>query len=380
MSFKELGLKESLLRALEKSEYKEPSKVQKKVIPEVLAGHDVSVCAQTGTGKTAAFALPIIQKISSVKKRWRETTVLILSPTRELAVQIHEAIEKYAEYVPVRSAAIYGGASKEVQLKSLKKGVQILVATPGRLLDLVKKHHAIDLRPVDTLILDEADRLLEMGFIKEIRQIVRCVPNPERQTLLFSATFSPQVRSLSREFLNRPKIIQVSRDTTPLKTIKQTVYSVTKSQRRQLLAHLIQDRKMEQVLVFVRTKRGAERLAGLLEKDGYPAQMIHSDMSQKARQEALEAFKSKKIPMLVATDVVARGIHVEQLPFVVNYDLPRDPEHYVHRVGRTGRAGSVGEAISFYCEGDMVTLRAIEIMLRTRFERQTVEGFNSPSS
>lgn len=379
-SFKALGLSESLVRALDNCDYDKPTLVQQKVIPEILAGHDVSVCAQTGTGKTAAFALPLIEKIAQKGSKWRKTTVLIISPTRELACQIYDAVQTYAMFVPVRASVLYGGTSRAEQVKTLKKGVQVLIATPGRLLDLVKKEQAVDLRSVEALVLDEADRLLEMGFVQDIRKIVRCIPSPSRQTLLFTATFSPLVRSLSREFLNRPKIIKVSREMTSVKSIKQTVYSVLKSERRKLLYHLMQEKKMEQVLIFVRTKRGAEHLAGILTKDGLPTQAIHSDKSQSDRQAALDAFKNKEISILVATDVVARGIDIQKLPYVVNYDLPRDPEQYVHRIGRTGRAGSVGEAISFYTESDMVVLRAIEIFIRMRFEREIVPGIKSPKS
>ena len=381
-TFKDLGLSAKIIKALEGHQYKEPSSVQKKAIPEILAGHDVAACAQTGTGKTAAFSLPLIEKIAAKLEKVgtkdgakRKTTVLILSPTRELACQIQENIHIYCKYVPVRSAVVYGGTAKEHQIRSLNTGVHILVATPGRLLDLVKRDKAIDLRSIETLVLDEADRMLDMGFIKDIKEIIRCIPNESRQTLLFSATFSPQVRSLSRKFLNRAKILQVRSDTAPLKSIKQTVYSVPKSQRRRLLSHLIAEQKMEQILVFVRTKHGAERLVKLLEKDGHRALAMYGDKSQSARLSALAAFKKKEVSILVATDVVARGIDIESLPFVINYDLPQDPEHYVHRIGRTGRAGSVGEAISFYGEGDMVGLRAIEIMLRMRFERKVVPGF-----
>ena len=374
MSFAALGLSPRLERALENNHYKEPSPIQKKAIPVIAKGLDVMACAQTGTGKTAAFSLPLIDRIVRAGEKWRRTTVLILTPTRELACQVVENIQSYSQYVPVRCEAIYGGVPINNQIRQLRKGVNIIVATPGRLLDHVKQR-TLDLSDIETLVLDEADRMLDMGFVQDVKRIVSLLPKTKRQTLLFSATFSTEIKALASTFLRQPQVIQVAKENTVVTKIAQVLHPVEKRRRRELLSHLIREGKWQQVLVFTRTKRGANFLAEKLTDDGHQTMAIHGNKSQSARMHALKTFKEGKTKVLVATDIAARGIDIQALPYVVNFDLPEVAENYVHRIGRTGRAGKVGQAVSFASMEDLSLLRAIEGMTKQAIPRQLIPGF-----
>ena len=379
MSFQNLGLSSRILRALEDHNYQEPSPIQRKAIPLISRGHDVIACAQTGTGKTAAFSLPLIARIEAAAEKWRRTSVLILSPTRELASQIAENIDCYTKYLPIRSTAIYGGVSMDSQLRVLRKGVNLLVATPGRLLDHLRQG-TVDLSEVETLVLDEADNMLDMGFIQDVRRIIQALPRSGRQNLLFSATFSEEIRNLTRELLHKPKVVQVAPENKPIEVIDQKIYHVDRSRRKELLSHLVGEGDWKQVLVFTRTKRGANRLAEQLTGDGFETLAIHGNKSQNARTQALDSFKKGKARILVATDIAARGIDIQNLPYVVNYDLPQVPENYVHRIGRTGRAGKTGKAVSLVCVDDFKLLRGIESMLKKQLTKEIVPGYEPDPS
>ena len=379
MSFQNLGLSSRILRALEDHNYQEPSPIQRKAIPLISRGHDVIACAQTGTGKTAAFSLPLIARIEAAAEKWRRTSVLILSPTRELASQIAENIDCYTKYLPIRSTAIYGGVSMDSQLRVLRKGVNLLVATPGRLLDHLRQG-TVDLSEVETLVLDEADNMLDMGFIQDVRRIIQALPRSGRQNLLFSATFSEEIRNLTRELLHKPKVVQVAPENKPIEVIDQKIYHVDRSRRKELLSHLVGEGDWKQVLVFTRTKRGANRLAEQLTGDGFETLAIHGNKSQNARTQALDYFKKGKARILVATDIAARGIDIQNLPYVVNYDLPQVPENYVHRIGRTGRAGKTGKAVSLVCVDDFKLLRGIESMLKKQLTKEIVPGYEPDPS
>ncbi len=375
--FTELGLAEPLVRAIADLNYTEPTPVQKQALPFVLAGRDLLAAAQTGTGKTAAYSLPIIQALA--KNPLERTTglprALILAPTRELAAQIYENIVAYSKNVDVRAALMFGGVSIKPQITALKKGVDILVATPGRLLDHIGQK-TLSLSAVQHFVLDEADRMLDMGFIHDIRKILKLIPE-KRQTLLFSATFSPEIRKLADSMLTEPASVEISPNKESA-LIEQKAYAIPKNRKRELLRDLIVDGQWEQVLVFTRMKHAANRLSQQMMRDGIEAAAIHGNKSQNARTKALADFKAKKVRVLVATDIAARGLDIEQLPHVVNYDLPDVPEDYVHRIGRTGRAGTPGHAVSLVSPDDKPLLAAIEKLLKEKIELIKPEGYDGP--
>ncbi|SDH96871.1 DEAD/DEAH box helicase [Myroides phaeus] len=347
MTFEDLHLNKNILRAIEELGYKEPTPIQQKVIPLILAEKDLIGCAQTGTGKTAAFAMPIIHylhKIGNTKKA-KKAKVLIITPTRELAVQIGDNFEKYAKYTNVTHITLYGGMSIKPQIEQLNKGADVIIGTPGRLLDLYKQKH-LDLDHLHYLVLDEADLMLDMGFIDEVKKLIQLTPS-NRQTLLFSATMPLAIRELAHEFLQKPEYVAVDSISSSAKTVKQKVYFVEKGDKKKLLYHIIRNEKLSDVLVFTRTKMGADSVVESLIKNGINAAAFHGDKSQTAREEALDSFKNKETKVLIATDIAARGIDIDSLPVVINYDLPNIPETFVHRIGRTGRAGNEGVAISF---------------------------------
>ncbi len=374
MTFEKLGLSEEILRAVREQGYNEPTPIQAQAIPVVLEGRDIMAAAQTGTGKTAGFTLPILKLLQNEQAGHghRPIRVLIITPTRELAAQIGESISTYGKYLPMRSTVIFGGVGAQPQIAKLRRGVDILVATPGRLLDLVNQR-AADLSKVEVLILDEADRMLDMGFIHDIRKVLALVPR-NRQTLLFSATFSDDIKRLANGILRSPVLVEVARNET-VGLINQVVHQIGKSSKRALLSHLISSQNWKQVLVFTRTKHGANRLTEQLGKDGIHAAAIHGNKSQTARTKALAGFKKGEIRVLVATDIAARGLDIDQLPHVVNYELPNVPEDYVHRIGRTGRAGRTGEAMSLVCHEEMKLLAAIEKLIGKKVKVVEVAGF-----
>jgi ATP-dependent RNA helicase RhlE len=374
MSFKSLGLIEPLLQAINELGYQEPSPIQTQAIPKVLLGKDILASAQTGTGKTASFVLPLLQNLSAKPRaQGNRTRVLILTPTRELASQVHESICQYGRYLPLRSAVVFGGVKINPQMMKLRAGVELLVATPGRLLDLYQQR-AIQFDQVDTLVLDEADRMLDMGFIHDIKRIIHCLPK-NRQNLMFSATFSDEMRKLVKTILNQPVEIDVApRNATAVK-VKQSIHPVDKSQKAALLSHLIHKNKWSQTLVFSKTKHGANKLVKQLAEAHIYAAAFHGNKSQSQRTKTLEEFKSGELPILVATDIAARGIDIEQLPCVVNFDLPQVAEDYVHRIGRTGRAGTAGLAISLVSADEIKQLQAIEKLIQHKLNRIEVEDF-----
>ena len=379
MSFASLGLSDALLRAVADAGYTQPTPIQLQAIPAVLAGGDLLAGAQTGTGKTAGFVLPLLQRLSSVPRAAARASirVLIVTPTRELAAQVEESVRTYGKYLKLTSAVVFGGVGFGPQATALRRGLDILVATPGRLLD----HHrsgTVDLTGVETLVLDEADRMLDMGFIPDIKRILALLPK-QRQNLLFSATFSDEIRQLAAGLLRAPAQIQVTPRNSTVDAIKQTAHPVDSKRKTELLVHLVKDQQWFQVLVFTRTKHGANRLATQLEKKEIAALAIHGNKSQGARTRALAEFKSAKLQVLVATDLAARGLDIEQLPHVVNFDLPNVPEDYVHRIGRTGRAGASGEAISLVSPDEMGYLRNIERLIKRSIPRVVVSGFETGS-
>ena len=379
MHFSDLGLRAEILRAIAEEGYDSPTPIQAQAIPLVLAGHDLMAAAQTGTGKTAGFTLPILQLISTRPARSRaRPRVLVLTPTRELAAQVEESIRTYGRHLSLRTAVVFGGVSMGPQEKALRSGLDILVATPGRLLDHLGQRTA-DLSGVETLVLDEADRMLDMGFLPDMRKLFALLPKT-RQTLLYSATFSDEIRQLAAGLLQDPKSVEVAPRNTAAETVAQAVYPVDKARKRDLLVQLIREHNWHQVLVFTRTKHGANALAEKLDKAGIPAAAIHGNKSQGARTRALAEFKSLKLQVLVATDIAARGIDIDQLPHVVNYELPNVPEDYVHRIGRTGRAGASGEAISLVCVDEHLLLRNIERLLKKPIEQRQVPGFEPDPS
>ncbi len=376
MNFEDLGLSSEILRAVEKKGYSEATPIQREAIPRVLAGQDLLAGAQTGTGKTAGFTLPLLQALQTkhgTARRKSFPKVLVLTPTRELAAQVHESVRDYGANLPFRSAVVFGGVSINPQKQKLIRGVDIVVATPGRLLDHVQQR-SIDLSKIETLVLDEADRMLDMGFIHDIRRVVKAVPK-QRQTLLFSATFSKEIKQLAQDFLIKPAEIQIARENSATDQISQRVYPVDKKRKHPLLSQLIGENNWQQVLVFTRTKHGANRLAEQLGKDGITAAAIHGNKSQGARTRALADFKTNKIRVLVATDIAARGIDISKLPHVVNYELPNVPADYVHRIGRTARAGEQGTAISLVCVDELKLLKDIEKLIGLRIEQVTVPGY-----
>ncbi len=377
MSFASLGLSETLVRAVTEHGYTIPTPIQVQAIPAVLGGGDLLAGAQTGTGKTAGFVLPLLQRLSLVASKkitgTKAVRALILTPTRELAAQVEESVRTYGKYAKFSSVVIFGGVGINPQISALKRGVDIVVATPGRLLDL-HQQRAIDLSHVEILVLDEADRMLDMGFIHDIKRVLKLLP-PKRQNLLFSATFSDEIKTLADNLLNNPALIEVARRNSTVEAITQKIHPVDRDKKRQLLAHLIKLQNWHQVLVFTRTKHGANRLAELLNKDGITSLAIHGNKSQSARTKALAEFKTGDLQVLVATDIAARGIDIDQLPHVVNFDLPNVPEDYVHRIGRTGRAGALGEAISLVCIDEKAYLHAIERLIKRDIPSVVIPGF-----
>ena len=377
MSFDTLGLSAELLRAIGEQGYTNPTPIQRKAIPVILQGKDVMAGAQTGTGKTAGFTLPLLQRLNARNKNGgkRPVRALVLTPTRELAAQVGDSVETYGRHLPLNSAVIFGGVKINPQIEKLRRGVDILVATPGRLLDHAGQK-TVDLSQVEILVLDEADRMLDMGFIHDIRKVLALLPeNAERQNLLFSATFSNEIKQLANRLLNQPELIEVARRNATADRIQQVVHPVDKRRKRELLSHRIGANNWQQVLVFTRTKHGANRLAKQLEKDGLSAAAIHGNKSQGARTRALAGFKSGKIRVLVATDIAARGLDIDQLPHVVNFELPNVPEDYVHRIGRTGRAGNEGEAVSLVCVDEHKLLKDIERLLKRQIPKVILEGY-----
>ncbi len=377
MSFESLGLSAELLRAVREQGYTEPTPIQRQAIPAILQGRDIMAGAQTGTGKTAGFTLPLLQRLSAADRPRgrRPVRALILTPTRELAAQVGESVELYGRHLDLRSTVIFGGVKINPQIERLRRGVDILVATPGRLLDHAGQG-TVDLSRVEILVLDEADRMLDMGFIHDIRKVLALLPpNEGRQNLLFSATFSGDIKRLAHQLLNRPELIEVARSNATAERIAQRVHPVDKARKRELLSHLIGSGDWRQVLVFTRTKHGANRLAQQLEKDGLSAAAIHGNKSQGARTRALAGFKNGDVRVLVATDIAARGLDIDQLPHVVNFELPNVPEDYVHRIGRTGRAGADGEAISLVCVDEHKLLRDIERLLGDTIPSQVLPGY-----
>ena len=374
MTFSDLGLHETLLRKCESLDFTEPTPIQKQAIPTILEGEDLIGCAETGTGKTAAFLLPTIQKIASQKKSG--VKVLIVAPTRELVSQITQSYIELANS-KLRCATIIGGANINKQMNALRRGVSVIIATPGRLLDHVKRG-TINLSTVNTLILDEADRMLDMGFLPAIQEIVALVPK-DRQTLLFSATVSDSIKSLAYSMMNDPKVVEVSRKNLTARTVKQHVYPVAAHSKTALLLHLLEKNSYERVIIFTRTKRGADRVAHILTAREMNANRIHSNRSQSQREKALRDFKKGKVKIMVATDIASRGIDVEAVSHVVNYDVPETPEDYVHRIGRTGRAGNVGKAISLVTPGEEMALREIEKLTKQKVERIVIPEFGGSS-
>jgi ATP-dependent RNA helicase RhlE len=374
MNFDSLGLSQNILKAVSQQGYQTPSPIQAQAIPAVLDGKDVMAAAQTGTGKTAGFTLPILELLSKGQlAKANQVRTLILTPTRELAIQVSESVATYGINLPLRSAVVYGGVKINPQMMKLRKGVDILVATPGRLLDLYSQN-AVKFDQLEILVLDEADRMLDMGFIRDIKKIIGLLPT-ERQNLMFSATFSDEIRNLAKGLVNNPVEISVSPRNTTVESVTQWVYPVDKKQKPALLSFLIGSNNWQQVLVFTRTKHGANRLTKHLEKDGIKALAIHGNKSQGARVKALSSFKKNDIQVLVATDIAARGIDIDQLPHVVNFDLPNVPEDYVHRIGRTGRAGSSGEAISLVSADEFKQLSDIEKLIQKVIERKLIDGY-----
>ncbi len=382
MHFTDLGLAEPLLRAVRDQGYDTPTPIQAQAIPAVLKGGDLMAGAQTGTGKTAGFTLPMLHRLATQPTQ-RDARgriairALVLTPTRELAAQVEESVRTYGKYLPLTSMVMFGGVGMQPQIDRLKRGVDILVATPGRLLD----HHqqgTLDLKHVEIFVLDEADRMLDMGFIHDIKKVLAVLP-AQKQSLLFSATFSDDIKALADRLLNQPALIEVARRNATADTIAQKVHPVGREKKKALLAHLIKQGDWHQVLVFTRMKHGANRLTEFLNDEGISAMAIHGNKSQGARTKALADFKSGELQVLVATDIAARGIDIDQLPHVVNFELPNVPEDYVHRIGRTGRAGAQGEAISLVCLDEEIFLRDIEKLIKRNIPREAIAGFEAPS-
>ena len=373
LNFNELGLSEPILRAIIDAGYTTPTPIQAKAIPQVLSGGDLLAGAQTGTGKTAGFTLPILHILSQKARIDNRPRCLMLTPTRELAAQIEESVKTYGKYLPLTSTVIFGGVNANPQIARLKKPLDILVATPGRLLDHANQKN-VDLSGVEILVLDEADRMLDMGFIRDIKKILAMLPK-QRQNLLFSATFSDEIKTLADGLLHNPGLVEVARRNTASELVEQTVHMVAQAHKRELMSHLIKHNDWQQVLIFTRTKHGANRLAEKLIKDGIEAAAIHGNKSQGARTKALAGFKAGSMRVLVATDIAARGLDIDQLPQVVNFELPNVPEDYVHRIGRTGRAGSSGAAVSLVDREELKFLKDIEKLIKREIPKVPVEGF-----
>ena len=379
MSFAELGLIPELLKAVEDAGYTEPTPIQRQAIPTVIAGKDVMGGAQTGTGKTAGFTLPLLHRIArhantSTSPARHQTRALILAPTRELAMQVYESVKTYSKHLPLRSVCVYGGVDIKPQQAELRRGIEVVIATPGRLLDHVEQK-SINLSQVEVLVLDEADRMLDMGFIPDIKRILALLPS-QRQSLLFSATFSDEIKKLADQMLKDPQLIEVARRNMVSETITHVVHPVSSGMKRNLLAYLLRHQPDTQALVFVDTKIVCGRLAHFLERSGISADAIHGDKSQQQRTETLEAFKSGKLRVLVATDVAARGIDIDELPYVINFELPHTAEDYVHRIGRTGRAGHKGNAVSLVCAEEKHWLAEIQKLIKLEIPQEIVPGFD----
>ncbi len=376
MSFESLGLRAELHRAVSEKGYSSPTPIQRQAIPIILEGRDIMGGAQTGTGKTAGFTLPLLQRLMVSNQTWkgrRPIRALVLTPTRELAAQVSESVDTYGRHLPLKSTVVFGGVSINPQKKKLIRGVDILVATPGRLLDHVSQN-SVNLSKVDILVLDEADRMLDMGFIRDIRKVLALLPK-QRQTLLFSATFSNEIKKLANDLLKSPALIEVAQRNTASERVTQVVHPVDKTRKRELLSQLITTNGWKQILVFNRTKHGANRLSEQLNTDGITAAAIHGNKSQGARTRALADFKSGKIRVLVATDIAARGLDINQLPHVVNFELPNIAEDYVHRIGRTGRAGNEGEAMSLVCVDELKLLKDIERLMKRDIPKVVIDNF-----
>lgn len=374
MKFSELGLSDLILNALETAGYTSPTPIQAQAIPPVLAGKDVMAAAQTGTGKTAGFTLPILEKLAEGKRAEANTArVLILTPTRELAAQVADSVAQYSANLPLSHAVVFGGVKINPQMMRLRKGVDILVATPGRLLDLYQQN-ALRFPRLEMLVLDEADRMLDMGFIHDIKKIIRLLPT-KRQTLMFSATFSKDIRELAKGLMQNPVEISVAPANATAERVDQVVYTAERTKKPRMLMKLLRQLEIPQVLVFSRTKHGANRLVRQLSQEGFLAAAIHGNKSQGARTKALADFKNKQVQVLVATDIAARGLDIEKLPYVVNFDLPHVAEDYVHRIGRTGRAGEVGHAISLVTDEETKLLWAVEKLIGEKIQRAELEGF-----
>ncbi|MGK0547600.1 DEAD/DEAH box helicase [Halomonas cupida] len=374
MSFSDLGLRAELLRAVEAQGYDTPTPIQRQAIPAVLKGGDLLASAQTGTGKTAGFTLPMLQRLAEgPRPAKRQIRALVLTPTRELAAQVGESVRDYGNHLSLTHHVIFGGVGQQPQIDAIRPGLDVLVATPGRLLDLHQQGH-VNLSQVEILVLDEADRMLDMGFIHDIRRVLKLLPE-KRQNLLFSATFSSEIQALADKLLDRPEMIEVARRNTTAETVDQAVYRVDRERKRELLAHLIESHRWYQVLVFTRTKHGANRLAEHLDKRNITAMAIHGNKSQSARTRALGAFKSGDLQVLVATDIAARGLDIDELPHVVNFELPNVAEDYVHRIGRTGRAGNEGQAVSLVCVDEHGLLKNIERLIKRDLEKRIEPGF-----
>jgi superfamily II DNA/RNA helicase len=375
MSFSSLGLIDPLLRALEALEYRQPTPVQSQAIPAILAGRDLMAAAQTGTGKTAGFALPLLQRLTMQGPQVSANSVraLVLVPTRELAVQVHDSFAAYGQNLPLRMAIAYGGVSINPQMMKLRRGADVLVATPGRLLDLYRQN-AVKFSQLETLVLDEADRMLDLGFARELDAVFAALPR-QRQTLLFSATFSDAIREMAGRLLHKPVSVEATPRNTAAKSVKQWMVPVDKKRKTELFLHLLKKKRWKQVLVFVKTKKGADELANALSAQGIPADAIHGDRPQPARLRALERFKSAEVRVLAATDVAARGLDIDDLPQVVNFDLPIVAEDYIHRIGRTGRAGARGDACSLVAADEVQQLAAIEALVKAPLQRFEEPGF-----
>lgn len=373
MPFSELGLSPELVSAVHEQGYTQPTPVQAQAIPAIIEGRDMLAAAQTGTGKTAAFTLPLLQRLQADPEYKKQIRALVVTPTRELAAQIQESVETYGRNLPFRSCVIFGGVKINPQISRLKQRTDIVIATPGRLLDLVGQG-ALDLSFIETLILDEADRMLDMGFVHDIRRILKLLPK-ERQNLMFSATYSNEIESMANKLMQNPLRVAVARKNTAAETVVQCVHPVDKTRKRELLSYLIGSKNWKQVLVFTRTKHGANRLTKQLDDDGLSALAIHGNKSQGARTRALREFKENKVRVLVATDIAARGLDIDKLPHVINYDLPQVPEDYVHRIGRTGRAENDGMAVSLVSIDEASQLRAIERLLKQELKKETIPGY-----
>ena len=378
MSFSSLGLGPKLLQSITDVGYTTPTPIQTAAVPHVLAGRDLIGIAQTGTGKTAAFVLPILERLSKHPQPSRNPRALIVAPTRELAAQIEENVQLLGRAMRVRCATVFGGVGERPQIQALRQGVDVLVATPGRLIDLMGSGH-VSLRDVQVAVLDEADRMLDMGFLPQIRRIVKTLPQ-QRQTLLFSATLSKDIEKVTAEFLRNPETVEIGRRSNPADSVEQYLYPVPKSRKVDLLIHLLRDSSLDSVLVFSRTKHGADKIVRKLQAAKIAAAALHSNRSQGQRTAALDAFKSGRARVLVATDIASRGIDVEGISHVINFDFPMHPEDYVHRIGRTGRADAVGDAISFVTHDDESAVRDLEKMTKKSVQRKRVEGFDYTES